>query len=123
MVVQIEQSDPTREVRLMFIENEAGQFVPARERENALKIRAFNIVPGLVIHRDRWPAGQDPRVVIVAVERDSETEIVQAWSRIYDAEGGNRLITSVWGYNDDVSVVGVTIEPSDPGQTDFGTEL
>jgi hypothetical protein len=93
---------------------------------DAVAIRAFNLVPGVAFMDIDQP---DPRIwVVERVERDSNFERVYIWAR----HGNMAALGSAWGdisvpnkafdmdYCHRVCFMGITLNPGDADDTDFG---
>lgn len=78
-----------------------------------MRLRAFNLIPGLVLDTD------DSDFVVVGVERDIETEKVNVLLR--DERDSQPLLLE-FDYCDEVSIIGVSVNPEDPDDDDFGTD-
>ena len=84
-----------------------------------MKLRAFNIIPGLVIQAPaNLPGPSDQVAVITAVERNSDLELVHISARVMPVD---YPIMTALDYNSTVNVVGVSVHPEDTDDTDFGT--
>jgi hypothetical protein len=80
-----------------------------------MKIRAFNLVPGAVFELS-WLTGEEP-LVAMTVERDCDLEQVDVKFRL-GTQGAWDVATL--DFCEQVEVVGLSANPDDFDDTDFG---
>lgn len=88
---------------------------------NTMKIRAFNIIPGLVL--DLPTDDEDPPVPCVVLdvfERNSEYETITFQVR-NTVDGEVFAVDS--NYCEPVTVIGTSVNPHNPDDTDYGSDL
>lgn len=85
-----------------------------------MRIRAFNLVPGLVVSIN---PSLDFYGVVVTITRDHDKEEVTMTLRPLDTSVADYRFYTVTDFNREVDIQGVVVNPQDPDDTDTGSEV